>query len=105
MSCTQHASALQAVWLVGGEQADADLIADRLPELLEHNVTLLPMPPWVLTYATSLGEQGGWPSTGFIAIAGLRYCLPDTILHVFGFNWSGRIWKGHKVCVCACCAT
>ena len=87
---------MQAVWLVGGEQADADYIADQLPQLLDHNVALLPMAPWVLNYANSLGEQGGWPSTGFIAISALRYCLPKVLIHLYGFNWSGRIWRGHK---------
>ena len=87
----------QAVWLVGGAQADADALAASLPGLLQHNVTLLPLQPWLLAYAVALEQQGGWPSTGFIAISALRFCLPDTTLHLFGMNWSPRVWKGHKV--------
>ena len=92
------------MWLVGGAQADADALAAGLPGLLQHNVTLLPLQPWLLAYAVALEQQGSWPSTGFIAISALRFCLPDTTLHLFGMNWSPRVWKGHKVRIGICSA-
>ena len=45
---------------MGGEQADADATLRALPLLRGHSPTLLPLPPWVLTYATALGAPGGW---------------------------------------------
>ena len=72
-------------------------MAMSFPGLLRRNTTLLPLQPWLLTYAMALEQQGGWPSTGFVAISALRFCVPDATLHLFGMNWSTRVWQGHKV--------
>lgn len=89
----------QGVWLVGGNQSHADRLLTKHPVMAKHAPVLLPEAPMNKAFAADmLGAQNSYPSTGFVGIQAVLHCTqPSVVMHVYGFNWSKRTWKGHNV--------
>ncbi|KAK9788855.1 hypothetical protein WJX73_009926 [Symbiochloris irregularis] len=88
---------VQAVWLVGGVQQDADYLIDRYASLDKKGTVLLNHMPLAVQYARCMQEPTAAPSTGFVAILAALHCSQSSAqVHIFGMNWSGKMWHGHK---------
>lgn len=94
---------MQAAWLVGGNQTDADYLLEQYPALADKPTVLIVQEPLNLQYAHSLEDEKAAPSTGFIAILAALHCSsPSSRLHLYGMNWSNGMWSGHKVGLYCC---
>ena len=63
-----HRSAVlgaQAVWLVGGERADAEELVAQVPAALGAHPVLIPQEPFAAAYSALMNVSDGSPSTGF----------------------------------------
>ncbi|KAK9843669.1 hypothetical protein WJX81_001900 [Elliptochloris bilobata] len=90
----------QAVWLLGGEQEDADTLVQRVPSLQgpPRKAVRIPLGPLAAAYAAWLRIRDGSPSTGFVGIAAVLHCAPPAaVVHLYGMNWHEKTWRGHKM--------
>ena len=60
----------QGVWLVGGEQADADELVGQVPAAAAARPILIPQEPFARAYSAEMNVTDGSPSTGFAGAAG-----------------------------------
>ncbi|CAK0785519.1 hypothetical protein CVIRNUC_008729 [Coccomyxa viridis] len=89
---------LQALWLVGGRQHDADELFWKVLGLQRAGPVLIPQETLAAAYSQEMGIRDGAPSTGFVGIRGVLHCTPDDMpIHIFGFNWHNSTWRGHKM--------
>lgn len=73
-----HARA-QAVWLIGGEQSDADELVARVPAAAGAHPVLIPQEPFAAAYSAEMNVSDGSPSTGFAGARLFRLLPPEDI--------------------------
>ena len=64
--CEDLTGLLQAVWLVGGRQKDADTLVKKVPALAKSHPVLIPQEPLAVAYSRQMNVTDGYPSTGFV---------------------------------------
>lgn len=64
-----------------------------------HGPVLMPEAPMNKAFAADvLHSPNSYPSTGFVGIEAVLHCTtPHVQLHIYGFNWSKKTWRGHNV--------
>lgn len=83
---------LQALWLVGGRQKDADELLWRVPGVQNAGAVLVPQEPFAASYSQEMGIKDGAPSTGFVGEQTFATALRIAEL-VNGFSAAFKVWK------------
>jgi len=59
---------LQGLWLVGGEQKDANALLEKAPAVRAAHPVLIPQDPFATAYSREMNVSEGAPSTGFVGV-------------------------------------